>query len=55
VPLKKTDVIDVSDVPVCSKCIQLKDQLEYSQMGLKSLQLAAKLLQDGSVQITLNL
>jgi hypothetical protein len=41
---------DVSDVTVCSKCIQLKDQLEYLQMELKSLHLAAKLLQDSNVQ-----
>jgi len=41
---------DVSDVTVCSKCIQLKDQLEYLQMELRSLQLVAKLLQDGNVQ-----
>jgi ABC-type hemin transport system substrate-binding protein len=31
------------------KCIQLTDQQEYSQMELKSLQLAAKLLQNDTV------
>ena len=41
---------DASDVTVCSKCIQLMDQLEYSQMELKSLQLATKLLQNYNVQ-----
>jgi len=41
---------NVNDVSVCSKFIQLKDQLEYSQIKLKSLQLAAKFLQDGNVQ-----
>jgi hypothetical protein len=37
-------------VTVCSKCIQLMDQLEYSRMELKSLQLATKLLQNNNVQ-----
>jgi len=41
---------DASDVTVCSKCIQLMDQLEYSRMKLKSLQLATKLLQNDNVQ-----
>jgi hypothetical protein len=41
---------NASDVTVCSKCIQLMDQLEYSRMELKSLQLATKLLQNDNVQ-----
>jgi hypothetical protein len=41
---------DASNVTVHSKCIQLMDQLEYSRMELKSLQLNTKLLQNDSVQ-----
>ena len=32
------------------KCIQLMDQLEYSRIELKSLQLATKLLQSANMQ-----
>ena len=32
------------------KCIQLMDQLEYSRIELKSLQLATKLLQNANMQ-----
>jgi hypothetical protein len=41
---------DASDVTVCSKCIQLMDQLEYSRMELKSLQLTTKLFENDNVQ-----
>ena len=41
---------DASHVTVCSKRIQLTNQLEYSRMELKSLQLAIKLLQNYNVQ-----
>lgn len=45
---------DASDGTVCSKYIQLMDQLEYSRMELKSLQLATRLLPKTISKITLN-
>jgi hypothetical protein len=50
VGLKFSTNSDSSDVTVCSKCIQVMDQLEYSRMELKPLHLANKLLQNDNVQ-----